>query len=148
MYRRRGGAVEVLLGHPGGPFWARKDEGAWSIPKGQIDPGEEPLAAARREFHEETGFEVAGDLKPLGSAKQPGGKIIHVWAFEGDCDPSHLKSAAFTMEWPPHSGVQAAFPELDRCAWFSLAEATLRILPGQLVFLSELSALLVPSSPP
>jgi predicted NUDIX family NTP pyrophosphohydrolase len=142
MYRRRGGSIEVLLAHPGGPFWSRKDAGAWSIPKGGFEPPEEALDAARREFREETGWEACGELKPLTPLKQPSGKLIHAWAFEGDCDPATLRSEKFAMEWPPKSGRQAEFPEIDRAAWFGLDEAARRILPGQAGFLTELVKLL------
>lgn len=139
LYRRRG-RLEVLLVHPGGPFWARKDLGAWSIPKGEYDPGEDPLAAARREFREETGLSVTGEFIALTPRKQPSGKIIAVWAVEGDCDPAAIRSNLFTLEWPPHSGRQQQFPEVDRAAWFSLAEAREKIIKGQVGFLEELQA--------
>jgi predicted NUDIX family NTP pyrophosphohydrolase len=142
MYRRQGEGIEALLVHPGGPFWAKKDEGAWSIPKGIPDNGEDLLAAARREFHEETGFNAEGDFTPLGAHKQPGGKIVHAWAFEGDCDPSKLVSNDFEMEWPPKSGRRARFPEVDRAAWFGPREATTKILRGQQPILAQLFALL------
>jgi predicted NUDIX family NTP pyrophosphohydrolase len=131
MYRGAGEGIEVFLVHPGGPFWAKKDEGAWSIPKGIPNPGEDSLAAAKREFHEETGFTPEGDFRPLGAFKQPGGKIVHAWAFEGDCDPSKLASNLFEMEWPPKSGKRARFPEIDRAGWFGPSEASIKILPGQ-----------------
>jgi predicted NUDIX family NTP pyrophosphohydrolase len=139
LYRRRGG-LEVLLVHPGGPFWAGKDLRAWSIPKGEYDPGEDPLAAARREFREETGFSVAGEFIPLTPLKQPSGKIIAAWALEGDCDPAAIRSNLFTLEWPPHSGRQQQFPEVDRGAWFSLAQAVEKITQAQRGFLEELQA--------
>lgn len=138
LFRRSGNAFNILLGHPGGPFWERKDEGAWSIPKGLVAPGEEPLSAARREFAEETGHHPHGEAIPLGSAKQPGGKIVHVWALLGDLDVAHLQSNTFEMEWPPRSGRRQAFPEIDRAAWFSLAEARLKILTGQALFIDRL----------
>jgi predicted NUDIX family NTP pyrophosphohydrolase len=141
MYRRRQGVLEVLLVHPGGPFWARKDAGAWSIPKGEYRPEEDHLAAARREFREETGFSVAGEFTPLTPRKQPSGKIIQAWAVEGDCDPAAIRSNAFTLEWPPHSGQQQEFPEVDRAAWFSLTTARKKITKGQMGFLEELRAL-------
>jgi predicted NUDIX family NTP pyrophosphohydrolase len=140
IYRRRRRGLEVLLVHPGGPFWARKDLGAWSIPKGEYDPGEDPLAAARREFREETGFSVTGEFIPLRPRKQPSGKIIEAWAAEGDCDPAAIRSNVFTLEWPPHSGRQQQFPEVDRGAWFSLAEAREKIIKDQVGFLEELQA--------
>jgi predicted NUDIX family NTP pyrophosphohydrolase len=142
MYRRRRGVLEVLLVHPGGPFWAGKDLGAWSIPKGEYDPGEDPLAAARREFREETGFSVTGEFIPLMPRKQPSGKIIEAWAVEGDCDAAAMHSNVFTLEWPPHSGRQQQFPEVDRAAWFFLADAREKIIKGQVGFLEELQALL------
>ena len=142
MYRRRDGRIEVLLGHPGGPYAAKKDLGAWTIPKGEIDPGESPIEAARREFREETGFEPSGDLIPLGSAKQPSGKIVHAWAFEGDCDPAEMKSIPFALEWPPRSGREVMFPELDRCSWLSQGEAGEKILRGQVPLLHALGAVL------
>jgi predicted NUDIX family NTP pyrophosphohydrolase len=140
MYRRRDGALEVLLVHPGGPFWARKDAGAWSIPKGEIDPTEEPLAAARREFTEETGFLAEGNFRPLAPITQAGGKIVQAWAFEGDADPAALQSNTFAIEWPPRSGRQTSFPEADRAAWFSLDVAREKINPAQVALLDELAA--------
>ena len=142
MYRGAGEGVEVFLVHPGGPFWAKKDEGAWSIPKGLPDTGEDLLAAAKREFHEETGFPAEGDFTPLGAFKQPGGKIVHAWAVEGDCDPSQLESNLFEMEWPPRSGRRARFPEIDRAGWFRAREAQIKILRGQQPILTKLFALL------
>jgi predicted NUDIX family NTP pyrophosphohydrolase len=140
MYRRRDGALEVLLVHPGGPFWARKDAGAWSIPKGEIDPTEEPLAAARREFMEETGFPAEGNFRPLAPITQAGGKIVQAWAFEGDADPAALQSNTFAIEWPPRSGRQTSFPEVDRAAWFPLDVARRKINPAQVALLDELAA--------
>jgi predicted NUDIX family NTP pyrophosphohydrolase len=142
LYRRRHGVLEVLLAHPGGPFWAGKDLGAWSIPKGEYDPGEDPLAAARREFREETGFSVTGEFIPLTPRKQPSGKIIAAWAVAGDCDAAAIRSNLFILEWPPHSAQQQQFPEVDRGAWFALAEAKEKITKGQKGFLEELQALL------
>ncbi len=147
LYRRRPQSVEVLLAHPGGPFWVRKDLGGWSIPKGEIEPGEDPVAAARREFLEEIGLEIAGPVLPLGQRKQPGGKIVQIWAAEGDFDPSQLRSNVFEMEWPKGSGRVRAFPEVDRAAWFELAEARRRILPGQAAFLDSLVAALADGQP-
>src|SRR5687768_2129728 len=132
---RRNGNLEVLLVHPGGPLWTKKDEGAWSIPKGEIDPGEDPLAAARREFEEETGFASAPPFLLLGELKQKSGKRITAWAFEGDADPSRLVSNPFEMEWPPRSGRMQSFPEIDRVAWFGPEEARAKVLPGQAPFL-------------
>ena len=138
LFRRRGDELEVFLVHPGGPFWAKKDIGAWSIPKGEIGEGEDPLAAARREFEEETGFTVDGVFRALTSLRQPSGKTIVAFAVEGDCDPAQLRSNTFSMEWPPKSGKQAEFPEVDRAAWFGIEEARQRILKGQAPFLDEL----------
>ncbi len=140
LFRRRGAALEVLLAHPGGPFWRRKDEHAWSIPKGEIDPGEEPAAAARREFQEETGFAPEGPLIALGSRRQAGGKLVHVWAMEADWDPAGLRSNAFSMEWPPRSGRRQEFPEVDRAAWFDLEVAAGKLHKGQADFLDALRA--------
>lgn len=141
MYRRRRGELEVFLVHPGGPFWAKKDAGAWSIPKGEYRPGEDPLAAARREFREETGFAVAGEFIPLTPLTQPSGKIIQAWAVEGDCDAAAIRSNTFTLEWPPRSGLQPEFPEVDRAAWFTLTAAREKIIKGQVGFLEELGRL-------
>ena len=138
LFRQRPGGTEVLLGHPGGPFWSKKDEGAWTIPKGLIAAGETPLAAARREFAEETGYRPQGKAVSLGEARQPGGKVVQVWAVEGDWDASELRSNSFEMEWPPNSGRRQPFPELDRAAWFTLGEAHVRILTGQARFLDRL----------
>jgi predicted NUDIX family NTP pyrophosphohydrolase len=138
MYRRRAGALEVLLVHPGGPLWAKRDAGAWSLPKGELEAGEEPLAAARREFHEETGFQAVGPFAELGSVRQKGGKEVFGWAFEGDCDPSRLVSAEFEMEWPPRSGKRQRFPEVDRGEFFSIADARGRINPAQVALLDRL----------
>jgi predicted NUDIX family NTP pyrophosphohydrolase len=140
MYRRRDDHVEVLLAHPGGPFWAKKDLGAWSIPKGELDSDEDLLLAAKREFEEETGLVPEGTFIALDELKQPGGKIVTAWAFEGYCDASQLKSNTFSMEWPPRSGRMAEFSEVDRWEWFSLDEAGKRILVGQKVFLERLLA--------
>ncbi len=142
LYRRRAGLLEVFLVHPGGPFWARKDDGAWSIPKGEIEGSEDPLARARQEFREETGAEVGGDLIPLNPVRQAGGKVVYAWAVAGDFDPAALRSNTFTIEWPPRSGRQATFPEVDRGAWFALAEAGQKLIPAQRAFLDELSRLL------
>ncbi|MCL4764750.1 MAG: NUDIX domain-containing protein [Hyphomicrobiaceae bacterium] len=131
LYRMKDGAPEVLLVHPGGPYWARKDEGSWSIPKGELGEGEEPLAAARREFEEETGFRPAGEAVPLGSFRQPGGKVVLAWAVAGDLDPDGITSGTFTIEWPPRSGRMREFPEVDRAGWFRPAQAMRKILCGQ-----------------
>lgn len=140
LYRRRPPGLEVLLAHPGGPFWVRRDLGAWSIPKGEIGPGEEPVAAARREFREEIGLDVSGPVVSLGQIRQPGGKLVQIWAAEGDFDPARLESNTFDMEWPRGSGRMQTFPEVDRAGWFELAEARRRILPGQAAFFDALVA--------
>jgi predicted NUDIX family NTP pyrophosphohydrolase len=142
LYRMQAEAPEVLLVHPGGPFWAKKDEGVWSIPKGAVGAGEPPLAAAQREFREETGCDAQGAFLPLTALRQPSGKTIQAWAVQGDCDPTQLHSNAFTLEWPPRSGKQAQFPEIDRAAWFSVPVALRKILPGQRGFVTELARLL------
>jgi predicted NUDIX family NTP pyrophosphohydrolase len=139
MYRRRGNELEVFLVHPGGPYWAKKDSGAWSIPKGEYTDEEEALAAAKREFEEETGFPVDGELLALGQVKQAGGKIVTAWAFEGDCVAADLKSNTFSMEWPPRSGRQREYPEVDRGDWFSIPEASEKLMAGQLPFLDRLT---------
>jgi len=131
LYRRRVGALEVFLIHPGGPFWARKDEAAWSLPKGLIDPDEDHLAAAQREFREETGFDIQGEFADLGTFKLLGGKNLHVFTLGGDCDPAKLKSNHFEMEWPPKSGRMQSFPEADRGAWFDPDTALTKITKGQ-----------------
>ena len=137
MYRLRKGVIEVFLVHPGGPFWTGKGAGAWSIPKGIINTDEEPLSAARREFEEETGFKVSGDFIPLSSVRLRSGKVLLAWAVEGDCDPSGIRSNTFPMEWPPHSGRQQEFPEVDRAAWFGIGEAKKKINQGQVPLLEE-----------
>jgi len=134
--------LEVLLVHPGGPFWAKKDLGAWSIPKGEAEPGEDLLAAARRELAEETGFAATGPTLPLGHVRQRGGKVVHAWAVHGDADPRRLRSGTFELEWPPRSGRLQTFPEVDRADWFGLAEARRRIHPGQAPLLDALVAAL------
>jgi predicted NUDIX family NTP pyrophosphohydrolase len=131
LYRRNHHGLEVFLVHPGGPFWSKKDLGAWSIPKGEYTDGEEPLAAARREFKEETGFAAEGVFVSLGSIRQTGGKIVSVWALEGDCDPAKLVSNLCKLEWPPRSGRKIEIPEVDRGDWFSLTEAQNSILSSQ-----------------
>ena len=143
LFRRRDG-LEVFLVHPGGPFWARKDEHAWSIPKGELDSGEDPLSAARREFVEETGLSADGDFIALAARKQSGGKVIHAFAIEGDCDPAAVKSNTFELEWPPRSGRRQEFPEVDRAAWFSLATARTKIHKGQAPLIDELERILGP----
>lgn len=141
LYRRRG-ELEVFLVHPGGPFWAKKDAGAWSIPKGEIGAGEAPLQAAQREFLEETGFPIGGEFRALEPLKQAGGKSVHAWAIEADCDPSRLRSNLFSLEWPPKSGQTREFPEVDRAAWFTIPEARKKILAGQIGFIDQLVCLL------
>jgi predicted NUDIX family NTP pyrophosphohydrolase len=131
LHRTRPHGPEFLLVHPGGPFWAKKDEGAWSIPKGLYETGEPPFEAARREFAEETGLPVEGDFIPLGEFRQPGGKIVSAWLVEADCDPAAVRSNLFSMEWPPRSGKTAEFPEIDRAGWFAPEEAAVKILRGQ-----------------
>jgi predicted NUDIX family NTP pyrophosphohydrolase len=143
MFRRRNEILEVFLVHPGGPFFAKKDLGAWSIPKGEIDEGEKPLATARREFEEETGFTAEGTFLQLTPVTQKGGKVVQAWAFEGDCDPAQMESNSFTMEWPPHSGEQQEFPEVDRAGWFTIEEAGKKINQAQAAFLEELQRLVV-----
>jgi predicted NUDIX family NTP pyrophosphohydrolase len=138
MYRRGDGRVWVLLVHPGGPFFRNKDEGAWSIPKGEFEPGEEPLEAARREFHEEVGVQPEGPFLALTPVKQKGGKVVHAWAFAGDCDPGSIGRSTFTIEWPPRSGRRVEFPEVDRAAFFNLAEARRKIHAGQARLIDEL----------
>ncbi len=142
VYRYREGSLQVLLVHPGGPFWVKKDIGAWSIPKGLIEPNEDPLPAARREFEEETGCTVEGRFTPLSPARQPSGKIVFAWAIEGDCDVSNLKSNTFEMESPPESGVMRQFPEVDRGGWFPIEVAREKILKGQAPLLNELEKIL------
>ncbi|MBZ9704421.1 MULTISPECIES: NUDIX domain-containing protein [unclassified Mesorhizobium] len=137
IYRRNAGALQFLLVHPGGPFWARKDEGAWSIPKGLVDEGEDELKAAQREAEEELGVAISGDFQPVGSYRQPGGKIVSAWSVEADVDTDAIKSNMFTMEWPPRSGSMKAFPEVDRAGWFSELEAGLKILKGQRAILDD-----------
>src|ERR1041385_3728553 len=139
MYRVRDGQIEVLLVHPGGPFWRNKDEGAWSIPKGEIDEGEEPLTAAKREFAEETAVQPAGPFVELGSIKQKSGKLVHAWAFEGDLDPGQIKSNTFSMEWPPRSGKMAEFPEIDRAEFFDMEQARKKINPAQIPLIQKLA---------
>jgi predicted NUDIX family NTP pyrophosphohydrolase len=140
MYRRTGPELQVLLVHPGGPFWVKKDLGAWSIPKGEFEEGEEPLATAKREFREELGVEADGAFLELGSLVQPSRKEIIAWAVEGDFDVAELRSNTFELEWPPKSGKRKSFPEVDRAAWFGLEEARGKILPGQVEFIERLVA--------
>jgi predicted NUDIX family NTP pyrophosphohydrolase len=142
LFRRRGAAHEVFLVHPGGPFFAKKDAGAWTIPKGEGAPGEDLLATAQRELREETGLRVAGPFLPLGAIRQAGGKTVHAWAAEADCDPAAIVSNTFELEWPPRSGQRRAFREVDRAAWFSPAAAADKMNPAQAEFLTRLAPLL------
>ncbi len=137
MYRRRTGSWEVLLVHPGGPFWARKDKGAWTIPKGEIEEGEHAFTAAKREFEEETGCRPEGEFHALSPVRLKSRKTVWAWAFEGDFDPAMLISMHFTVEWPPHSGRVREFPEADAAGWFSLEEAKEKIQAGQMGFIEE-----------
>jgi predicted NUDIX family NTP pyrophosphohydrolase len=141
-FRRGAGGLEVFLVHPGGPFWAKKDQGAWSIPKGEYEPGEDPLAAARREFAEETGIVPEGDFVALTPLRQRGGKIVRAFAFESDLDPHTIKSNTFVMEWPPRSGRQQEFPEVDRAGWFTVDAAKQKLLATQVGLVKELARLL------
>jgi predicted NUDIX family NTP pyrophosphohydrolase len=138
LFRDTRGVLEVLLVHPGGPLWAKKDEGAWSIPKGEFTDDEDPLAAARREFEEEMGAPARGEFLPLTPLKQSGGKLVFAWAVRSDFDPATLKSNLFSMEWPPRSGKRREFPEIDRAQWFTLDQARSKILKGQAGFLDQL----------
>ena len=143
LYRTVDGAPEVLLVHPGGPFWKRRDEGAWSIPKGEIEPGETREGVARREFAEELGQPPPdGEMTPLGTVRQTSGKVVHAWAARGDLDVSNVNSSTFAIEWPAKSGRMQDFPEVDRAEWFELAEARRRILPAQQAFIDRLEGLL------
>ena len=138
MYRFRNERLEVLLVHPGGPFWKNKDAGAWTIPKGELQEGEEPLTGAKREFQEELGIAPVGEFAELTAVKQKGGKVVRAWAFEGDCEPAADASNTFTIEWPPRSGRMVEFPEIDRVEFFSLEQAKEKINPAQVSFLTEL----------
>jgi predicted NUDIX family NTP pyrophosphohydrolase len=144
LYRFRAGALEVFLVHPGGPFWQNKDAGAWSIPKGEVEAGSDLLATAQREFHEETGSHVSGEFVALTPLRQKSGKLVHAWAVMGDIDASSIVSNSFSLEWPPRSGRQQEFPEVDRGEWFAMPAALEKILPGQHGFLDELQAYLQP----
>lgn len=141
LFRRKNDGVEILLVHPGGPLWTKKDEGAWSIPKGEIEPGEDPLRAAQREFEEELGSPVSGEFVALTPIRQASGKLVHAWAVEADFDPATLQSGTFSMEWPPRSGRQQHFPEVDRAEWFTIEEAKHKINKGQIPLLDHLSEL-------
>jgi len=140
MYRVHEGVAQVLLAHPGGPFWRRRDDGAWMLPKGELLPGEKAETAARREFGEELGAPAVGPLHPLGRLQQRGGKWVEAFALEGDFDPTALRSNVFELEWPPHSGRRATFPEIDRVVWFTLAQARGKILASQAELLGRLEA--------
>lgn len=145
MYRLSEQGLEVLLVHSGGPYWVNRQWQAWSIPKGEIDPGEDAFAAAQREFQEETGQRPEGQFQALRAVRQSGGKLVFAWAFEGDFDPATLHSNTFTLEWPPNSGRMQEFPEVDQAAWFSLEEAKQRIIKAQAQFLDELVTVVAPS---
>jgi predicted NUDIX family NTP pyrophosphohydrolase len=138
LYRIRAGIAEVFLVHPGGPYWQKKDAGAWSIPKGELELGDDALTTARREFYEETGSQVTGKFVPLTPLQQPSGKLVHAWAVRGEIDASSITSNTFLMEWPPRSGTQQEFPEIDRGEWFTIATAKEKILAGQRGFLEQL----------
>ena len=138
VYRTVQGTIEVFLVHPGGPFWANKDDGAWSIPKGEFGEDEDPLGAARREFEEETGLAMDGDFVALEPVRQAGGKWVHAWAVQGDVDAGAVRSNSFSMEWPPRSGRLAEFPEVDRGGWFTIEQARRKLLPGQHPLLDQL----------
>ena len=142
MYRIRSGSLEVFLVHPGGPFWASRDRGAWTIPKGTINPDEQPMAAALREFQEETGFLPAAPYVELGSIRQTGGKLVYAWGFAGDCDPAKLVSNLCHVQWPPHSGTTLEIPEIDRGQWFPVCEAYPYILASQTPLLDRLQSAL------
>ena len=148
LYRRHQGVWQVFLVHPGGPFWKAKDLGAWSIPKGEFAAGEDPLEAAKREFREETGLVIERDAIALTPIKQTGGKLIHAWAMEGDCDPGAIRSNTFSIEWPPRSGRMRQFPEVDRGEWFGLDAAQERLTKAQRGFIDQLRARLPPENPP
>ena len=145
MYRVREGVPQVLLAHPGGPYFVNKDDGAWTIPKGEPDADEDLMVTAQREFEEEMGLKPTGPFISLKPIKQKGGKVVHAWAFEGDCDPAAIKSNTFTMEWPPKSGRQMEFPEIDRAEWFDLATAKTKIKAGQEALIEEFEALKGPN---
>jgi predicted NUDIX family NTP pyrophosphohydrolase len=140
LFRRAKNGLEVLLAHPGGPFWARKDAGAWSIPKGLAEPGEDLLATAQREFSEETGLTASGPFIPLGDIRQKAGKVVHAWAFEGDADLATLTSNTMTVEWPAGSGRRVEFPEIDRWSWFDLATARSKLIAAQAEFITRLES--------
>lgn len=138
LYRFQKNGVEVFLVHPGGPFWANKDEGSWSVPKGEYNDDEDALKAAQREFQEETGLSIQGNFIELGEVRQPSGKRVRVWALENDQEVENIRSNTFQLEWPPKSGKMQEFPEVDRGGWFSIPEARQKILKGQISFLDKL----------
>jgi predicted NUDIX family NTP pyrophosphohydrolase len=142
LYRKREYVLEVFLVHPGGPFWKNKDDGAWSIPKGECDEEADLLSEAKREFFEETGVELRGGFRPMTPVRQAGRKVVYAWAVQGDLDPGKLRSNTFTMEWPPRSGKRQEFAEVDRGDWFTLSRARVKILTGQRPLLDELSRLI------
>jgi predicted NUDIX family NTP pyrophosphohydrolase len=142
LYRAISGHLEVLLVHPGGPFWAKKDEGAWSIPKGEFENDEEPFSAAKREFAEEVGLNPEGEAIPLRPVRQPSGKLIYAWVMKYDLDLAHFRSNTFSMEWPPRSGRYQEFPEVDRAAWFTIEAARYKLMKGQMPFLDQLQDVL------
>ena len=143
MFRHKDDVLEVLLGHPGGPFWEGKDLGAWMIPKGELQAGEEPLACALREFREETGLQPKPPFVRLGKVKQKAGKVVHAWAFRGDCDPTMLRSNTFKVQWPPRSGQWRSYPEIDQAAFFTIPQAKEKINAAQVAFLDRLEAYLI-----
>lgn len=138
LFRRRAAVLEVFLAHPGGPFWARRDDGVWTVPKGLVDPGEEPLSAARREFEEETGFPIDGEFLSLGAIRMKSGKSVAVWAVAGDVDAAAIRSNTVAIEWPPRSGRVREYPEVDRCAWFDVPSARRKLHPAQQPLLDRL----------
>ena len=142
LYKMENEILKIFLVHPGGPFWAKKDEGAWSIPKGEFDDGEDPLDAAKREFEEETGIKISGDFIELNPVKQKSGKVVYAWAVKGDIDVSKIKSNEFEIEWPPKSGKMKTFPEIDKAAWFDLSKANEKIIEAQSSLIRELETML------
>jgi predicted NUDIX family NTP pyrophosphohydrolase len=144
LFRKQSSSIEILLVHPGGPFFAKKDEGSWTIPKGELIDDEEPLSAAIREFEEETGYKPAGDFIELPAIKQKGGKIVQCWAVTGDLDPATITSNTFEMEWPPRSGKKKSFPEIDKAAWFSIDTARQKINERQIDFIDKLLEIILP----
>ncbi len=142
LYRLKNNDLEVLLVHPGGPFWSKKDEGVWSIPKGEFDTDEDALIAAKREFKEETGTYIDGEFIPLSPIEQKGGKVVYAWAFEGDLNPEEIICNTLTLEWPPMSGIKKEFPEIDKAAWFSIGEVSRKIINTQYDLIKELVSLL------